>query len=157
MQRQIGNLDDAVSEGREAVSRDVGCVIARAALVNALLDAGNQDDAIDVVTDGLRRLPSEPRMVRLAVETLLNTGRIQEADIVLKQHRHGLSEFGADDLGFRLGEAISEAKLSQDPATPTQIKAAEAEWPWIMTLHDPVRNWLIGARTAAKCTLMKWA
>ncbi|MCK1328625.1 hypothetical protein IVB57_09500 [Bradyrhizobium sp. CW9] len=145
IQRHKGDLDDAAMVGREAVNRDVGCVVARAALINALLDTGNQDDAINVVSDGLRRLPSEPRMVRLAVETMLNTGRVQEADIVLKQHRPGLAEFDADDLGFRLGEAISEAKLSQVPATPVQVKAAEAEWPWIKSLHDPIRNWLIGA------------
>jgi tetratricopeptide (TPR) repeat protein len=143
--RAEGRRDNAVAEGREAIARDVGCVLARVALVNALLDLQAEADAIGVLEDGLRRMPSEPRMVRLAAETLVSTGRISEAEEVLRQHRAGLAEFDATDLGFRLGEMISAARLAGLTASEGERRAAESDWPWIMSLEEPIQRWLIGA------------
>lgn len=143
--RNGGRLEEAVHAGREAVNRDVGCVLARAALVNALLDTGAHEEAMGVIEDGLRRLPSEPRALRLAIQTMVSMGRVKEADAVLRKHHPGLAEFSAADLGFRLGELVNAAKLDARAPSEGDRRAAEIEWPWIVGLEDPIRRWLIGA------------
>jgi hypothetical protein len=64
---------------------------------------------------------------------------------VLRQHRAGLAEFDATDLGFRLGEMISAARLAGMTASEGERRAAESDWPWIMSVEEPIRRWLIGA------------
>ena len=123
-------------------------MVARAALVNTLLDMGAAEDAMSVIEDGLRR-NSEPRMVRLAVEAMVSAGRIAEADTALTAHRPGLGEYGATDLGFRLGELVAAAKLASAAPPEGDRRAAEGEWPWITQLDGPIRRWLIGAHRSA--------
>jgi len=138
--RSRGELRKAEESGREAVRRDPACVLARAVLVNALVDLGENDEVETVLTDALRRLPSEPRTVRLAVETLVDLGQIERAGDVLAQHRPGLTEYGSEDLGYRLGEHVAAGKLAT-----TQTHTAETEWPWIQALTAPLSGWLASA------------
>jgi predicted Zn-dependent protease len=84
--------------GREAVRRDPACVVARRVLVDALVNLGEDDEAEAVLADALRRLPSEPRILRLAVETLDGLGQLERAGDILARYRPGLAEYGSEDL-----------------------------------------------------------
>lgn len=142
--RSRGDLQQAVSSGREAIRLDPSCVLARAALVNALVDLGEDDEFTAVLEDALRRQPSEPRILRLAVETYINAGRLDAAEGCLNAHRQGLDEFGSEDVGFRLGELVFAAKLDSSPSSQTHLETAVKAWDWIEKVDQPLRSWLAG-------------
>ena len=119
-------------------------MLARAALVNALADLGENDEFAAILEDALRRLPSEPRILRLAVETLVQAGRVEAAEECLDAHRQGLAEFGSESLGFRLGELVVAAKLANSPPYQTHLEAASKGWNWIEEVDQPLRSWLAG-------------
>ena len=142
--RSRGDLHQSVNSGREAVRLDPSCVVARAALVNALVDLGENDEFSAILKDALRRLPSEPRILRLAVETLVHAGRVEAAEECLNVHRQGLAEYGSEHLGFRLGELVVAAKLANSPPSQTHLEAASKAWTWIEEVDQPLRSWLAG-------------
>lgn len=142
--RSRGDLQQSVNSGREAIRLDPSCVLARAALVNALVDLGEDEEFTAILEDALRRLPSEPRILRLAVETFVNAGRLEAAEVCLNAHREGLAEFGREDLGFRLGELVAAAKLEGGSASQTHLEAAAKAWHWIVEVDQPLRSWLAG-------------
>lgn len=119
-------------------------MLARAALVNALVELGENEEFAAILEDALRRLPSEPRILRLAVETLVHAGRIEEAEKCLNAHREGLAEFASEDLGFRLGELVFAAKIANSAPSQTHLEAATSAWQWIKEVEQPVRSWLAG-------------
>ncbi|MCK1541881.1 hypothetical protein IVB12_07820 [Bradyrhizobium sp. 179] len=90
--RSRGELRTARESGHEAVRRDPSCVLARAVYVNALVDLGEDDEVEAVLIDALRRRPSEPRTLRLAVETLVGLSRLDRAGEALAGHRSDLAE-----------------------------------------------------------------
>ena len=143
--RERSELGQARECGSEAVRRDPGCLNARCALVSALSDLGERDEAVAILLDGLRRLPSEPRMLRLAVETLVEFDLIAEADTCLSANRVGLTEYGDDTMGYRLGELVAEAKLSQLPPTQSRRVAALENWPWLPSLDPVLQGWMANA------------
>jgi tetratricopeptide (TPR) repeat protein len=145
VRRARGDLAEAEKLGREAVLRDPRCVLARATLVTALMDLGDVDSAVPVLLDGLRRAPSEPRMVRLAVETLVSANRISEAEKILSVQREGLCEYGEETLGYRLGELVAVAKLGSSAPSQSQLDAALKEWPWIDDLESTLKGWMVSA------------
>ena len=143
--RWRGELEVARESGHEAVRRDPSCVLARGVYVNALVDLGEDDEVEAVLVDALRRLPSEPRTLRLAVETLVGLARLDRATEILAGHRPGLAEYGSEDLGYRLGELVAAGKLATTSLPASQTHAAETEWPWIRALAPPLSGWLAGA------------
>ena len=144
-----GNNGEAIEHAKSAVSRDVGCAIARIAYAKGLVADGDTENAIRTLLEGLERAPYHPAMVRMAVETLVSTDRNPEADKILSKYRAGLAEFGVTDLGYRLGELVVAAKLAATAPPENERKAAESDWPWIMILDDPIRGWMIGAHRSA--------
>ena len=145
-----GKLEEAVEAAAEALRRDPDCVIARAAQINALVDLGEEERAVASINDGLRRLPSEPRMLRLSIETLVSFGRVEDAERVLSTHRAGLDEYDSEAVGFRLGELVAASKLAARAMPSSQVDAAEADWPWIIELDEPLRGWMAGAHHSAR-------
>ncbi|MCP3404073.1 M48 family metallopeptidase [Bradyrhizobium sp. CCGB01] len=143
--RWRGELQMARQSGHEAMRRDPSCVLARAVYVNALVDLGEDDEAEAVLVDALRRRPSEPRTLRLTVETLVGLSRLDRATEILAGHRPGLLEYGSEDLGYRLGELVAAGKLAATALPASQTRAAETEWPWILALGPPLSGWLAGA------------
>jgi tetratricopeptide (TPR) repeat protein len=142
------DLKEAEEQGREAVRRDPSCPLARDAWAQALAQLGQLQEALDVLEDGLRRRPGEPRLVEAAVRVALDGADVQRADRLLQAHRELLGEHDAAATGSLLGELIALARL--EAAGVQQTQPIEAVWPWVGQLDPQERHWMGAARLCAE-------
>jgi tetratricopeptide (TPR) repeat protein len=142
------DLKEAEEQGREAVRRDPSCPLARDAWAQALAQLGQLQEALEVLDDGLRRRPGEPRLVEAAVRVALDGAEVQRADRLLQAHRELLGEHDAAAKASLLGELIALARL--EAAGAQQAKPIEAVWPWVGQLGLQERHWMGAARLCAE-------
>jgi tetratricopeptide (TPR) repeat protein len=142
------DLKEAEEQGREAVRRDPSCPLARDAWAQALAQLGQFQEALEVLDDGLRRRPGEPRLVEAAVRVALEGAEVQRADRLLQAHRELLGEHDAAATASLLGELIALARL--EVAGVQQAQPIEAVWPWVEQLDRQERHWMGAARLCAE-------
>ena len=142
------DLKEAEEQGREAVRRDPSCSLARDAWAQALAQLGQLQEAIDVLEDGLRRRPGEPRLMEAAVRVALEGGEVERADRLQRAHRELLQEHGAVATASMLGELIALARL--EAAGLKQTKPIDAIWPWVVQLDVQEQSWMGAARLCAE-------
>jgi hypothetical protein len=147
------DLSAAEKLGRDAVNRDPTCPIARDAWVQALSQDGRHAESLEVLEDGLRRRPGEPRLVEAGVKIALQAGDVSGADRVLQAHRELLAQHNVEATGSYLGELVALARL--DAAGASQSQAAEVAWPWINQLDERERQWMGAARMCAERAEMR--
>ncbi len=142
------DLKEAEEQGREAVRRDPSCPLARDAWAQALAQLGQLQEAIDVLEDGLRRRPGEPRLIEATVRLALEGGEVERADCLQRAHRELLREHDAAATASALGELIALARL--EAAGFQQTKPIDAIWPWVVQLDVQEQSWMSAARLCAE-------
>lgn len=142
-------LTDADKYAREAVRRDPSCPLAREAWAQALSQLGQNIEALDILLDGLRRRPGEPRLVDAAVRTALELGQVEHANKILGAHRELLREHGSAETASVLGELVALSRLDEaSGANPSRPLALD--WPWVENLGSQEQLWMQAARLCSE-------
>jgi tetratricopeptide (TPR) repeat protein len=145
---ELLDLKEADEQGREAVRRDPSCPLARNAWAQALAQLGQFQESLNILDDGLRRRPGEPRLVEAAVRIALQSGDVQRADRTLQAYRELLKEHGAAAIGASLGELVALARLELSGFY--EAKPTDAVWPWVRRLDPQEQSWMAAARLCAE-------
>lgn len=136
---ESGHPNRSMEMAADAIKLDVGCPIARTSYANAAVISGNQEEAIRSLQEGLERQPGSAAILRLLVETLLDSEKTAEAANALKSHRALLPQNNASNLGDKLGELIALRQLSN---YERDVDFTELDMEWAFALSTTSQSWL---------------